>query len=171
MSTFITSHQLAGATIVVYTEQIDTIYPDCVSSFHPPVDKADFAHAAGLAGYDWGREGRMRYGIEHDLAHHFLAAKRVVDATAEGYSRVVYAAARSEKRGTDNQLPVDRWAEWAKREEWIVNQFQRYTNDGNCDDTFLKLFEKDPQRLIDLTTEFVVKYGVKIPEIPAPEGA
>lgn len=127
---------LAGASVAVYDEAIVSAYPNGATSyFYPPTHDAEFcAHAREFGYFD-----AMRYGIEHDIAHHLLSA-----AVGLPHSPVVWCEAHKD------------WNLYPKRalddDEHRANRFLRFVNTGQLDDDFgiiLAILERKPSLPLD----------------------
>jgi hypothetical protein len=104
---------------------IKTMYDDGMFSiFVPPTDDPEFCRIAAWAGYG----DPIQYGIEHDIAHSFVAntlgyeVSRVVWADCHGGTDE--ARAREDK----NVYPT------LDDEEHLCNRLQRYANTGAEDE-------------------------------------
>jgi hypothetical protein len=111
---------LGDVSVVVSRGTVATYFSDGTSSvFYPPVDSWEFRGQAFGAGYC----DPTQFGIEHDLAHSFLAHVR-----GKPYSDVVWAEAHGISQQTNQKLYDD--------EEHLVYRMQRYANTGEEDREF-----------------------------------
>lgn len=93
-----------------------------VSEFWPPVEKPSFREAAAEMGYS----DPMRYGLEHDLAHHLLA-----EVLGWPHSRSIWADAHGRTKGADgSDRPMPPSVAY---DEHLTNRLQRWVNLGTAD--------------------------------------
>jgi hypothetical protein len=142
--------EFSSAFALVYDDRVVTIFKADGSSseFWPPLTKRSFVWAAIEMGYRHDNGGILRYGIEHDITHHWLA-----DEMGWPHSYSIWGAAHAKPGNSD--LPMEKWSDRVKYEEHMVNRLQKYINTGEKDDDYGCLDRTFghalPRKALDLT--------------------
>lgn len=116
------------ASVRVFEDRVETTFKEdgSLNTFYPPIYKADFVWAGIEMGYPHSDAGIMRYGLEHDITHHWLA-----DELGWPHSWSIWSAAHAKPDTLPK--PGQKWSQRVADEEHLVNRLQKYINTGELD--------------------------------------
>lgn len=114
------SRKVASCEVLLWPDHVTTRFPDGEQSDHwPPVNDPVYIQIARQFGYT----NQLQYGLEHDLAHNWLA-----ELLGKDWSEVIRADALGERDPAKQKAYDD--------EEHLVNRLQYYVNTGRLDNDY-----------------------------------